>query len=158
MKVRMNKLGTLALGAAALLLIGQGCLPQPAAPPAQNESAAPATAPETQAEVSPKKEEKIAEKTAPVAVTKSFTVTAKQWSFDPATITVKKGDKVKLTVKSVDVSHGFSLSAFGVNQTLEPNKEVAVEFVADKTGSFPFVCSVFCGSGHGGMKGTLIVE
>ena len=102
--------------------------------------------------------EKIAEKTAPVAVTKSFTVTAKQWSFDPATITVKKGDKVKLTVKSVDVSHGFSLSAFGVNQTLEPNKEVAVEFVADKTGSFPFVCSVFCGSGHGGMKGTLIVE
>lgn len=89
---------------------------------------------------------------------KSFTVTAKQWSFDPATITVKKGDRVKLAIKSIDVSHGFALSAFNVNQNLEPGQEVTVEFVADKTGSFPFFCSVFCGSGHGGMRGTLIVE
>lgn len=102
--------------------------------------------------------EKINGQSDAVTVTKSFTVTAKQWSFDPATITVKKGDRVQLAIKSIDVAHGFALSAFNVNQNLEPGQEVTVEFVADKTGSFPFVCSVFCGSGHGGMRGTLIVE
>lgn len=102
--------------------------------------------------------EKIMGQSDPVTVTKSFTVTAKQWGFDPATITVKKGDRVKLAIKSLDVSHGFALSAFNVNQNLEPGQEVTVEFVADKTGSFSFFCSVFCGSGHGGMRGTIIVE
>src|SRR3989344_7447242 len=100
------------------------------------------------------KSEAMMEKTAPVAVTKSFTLTAKKWTFDPATITVKKGDTVKLSVKSIDVDHGFALSAFGINQNLTPGQTTLIEFVADKTGSFPFVCSVFCGSGHGGMRGT----
>lgn len=103
-----------------------------------------------------KKEETVMEKPAPVV--KSFTMTAKQWSFDPATITVKKGDTVKLSVKSIDVDHGFAISSFGVNKPLTPGQTTEVEFVADKTGSFPFFCSVFCGSGHGGMRGTLVVE
>jgi hypothetical protein len=29
---------------------------------------------------------------------------------------------------------------------------------ADKAGTLPFRCSNFCGLGHGGMKGTLVVE
>lgn len=90
--------------------------------------------------------------------TKIITVTAKKFQFDPATITVKKGAKVTLNIKSVDVSHGFSLPDFNVNATLEPNKTATVTFTADKTGTFSFSCSIFCGSGHGDMKGTLIVQ
>ncbi len=89
---------------------------------------------------------------------KEFSMTAKQWSFDPETITVKKGDHVKLTIKSIDVTHGFAIPDFGVSENLEPNKEIVVEFDADKTGTFTFFCSVFCGSGHASMKGTLVVE
>lgn len=89
---------------------------------------------------------------------KSFSLIAKQWAFEPATITVKKGDRVKLSIKSTDVAHGFSLPAFNIKERLEPNQMVNVEFVADKSGTFPFVCSVACGSGHGAMKGSLIVE
>ncbi len=90
--------------------------------------------------------------------TKSFSMTAKNWEFSPSTITVKKGDKVKLTIKSVDVDHGFSLPDFGVNVKLEPGKTVTTEFVADKQGTFQYRCSVQCGSGHKEMTGTLIVE
>lgn len=89
---------------------------------------------------------------------KEFSVVAKQWEFIPNTITVNKGDVVKLSIKSVDVAHGFYLPAFGVSEYLEPGKTVSVEFVADKTGTFPFTCSVYCGIGHGEMKGQLVVK
>ena len=87
-----------------------------------------------------------------------ISMTAKQWEFEPGTITVKEGQKVKLNIKSVDVTHGFALPDFGVSQRLEPGKEVTVEFTADKKGTFTFFCNVACGSGHSGMKGTLVVE
>lgn len=85
-------------------------------------------------------------------------MTAKKWNFSPSTITVNRGDTVKLHIESIDVKHGFGLSAFGINEDLSPGKAVDVELVADKTGSFTFVCTVFCGSGHSGMKGQLIVK
>ena len=75
---------------------------------------------------------------------------AKYYDLTPSTITVNEGDTVKLTINSIDVSHGFSISAFRVSERLEPNQVVNVEFVADKKGTFPFICTVFCGSGHGG--------
>jgi cytochrome c oxidase subunit 2 len=65
---------------------------------------------------------------------------------------------VKLSIKSTDVSHGFSLPEFGVAETLSPNSTVNVQFTASKTGTFSFFCTVFCGAGHGGMNGKLIVE
>lgn len=86
-----------------------------------------------------------------------FTITAKQWEFQPSTITVKKGQLVRLHIKSIDVTHGFSVSDFGVNATLTPNQTRTVEFTPDKVGNFSFACSVFCGSGHSGMRGTLQV-
>lgn len=94
----------------------------------------------------------------PQPQTQSFSLTAKQWVFEPETIRVKQGDTVRLSIQSIDVSHGFALPDFGINATLEPGKTETVEFVADKKGVFRFVCSVFCGAGHGDMQGTLIVE
>ncbi len=89
---------------------------------------------------------------------KEFNVTAKNWAFEPAQITVNRGDKVKLTIKSTDVTHGFFLPAFNVSKSLEPGKEIVAEFTADQAGEFPFYCNVFCGSGHSDMKGKLIVK
>ena len=89
---------------------------------------------------------------------KEFTIIAKKWNFSPETIVVNQGDTVKLHVESIDVMHGFGLSAFGINEDLELGDIVDIEFVADKTGTFTFTCTVFCGFGHGNMKGQLIVE
>ena len=63
-----------------------------------------------------------------------------------------------LLEKSVDVAHGFSLLDFNVNENLEPGKEITVEFIADKKGTFTFYCSVPCGANHKEMKGKLIVK
>lgn len=89
---------------------------------------------------------------------KEFIMTAKQWEFVPSTIEVNQGDTVKLKVTSTDVTHGFALSEFGINERLSPGKTVEIEFVADKKGTFGFFCSVPCGRGHGGMRGQLIVN
>lgn len=94
----------------------------------------------------------------PQPVVKKFDLIAKQWTFEPSIIRVNQGDTVVLNIKSIDVKHGFSLPTFGVNVDLEPNKTTTVEFMASKKGTFTFSCSVFCGSGHGSMKGSLIVE
>ena len=96
--------------------------------------------------------------TAATGEVKEFTMTAKNWDFSPSTIMVHQGDTVKLHIKSIDVPHGFILPDFGINQDLPPGKTVDVEFVADKAGTFPFRCSVFCGSGHREMIGQLVVQ
>ena len=85
-------------------------------------------------------------------------VTANKFSFDPDPIRVKKGDRVRLHITSLDVAHGFMLPDFGINEPINPGETTNVEFVADKAGTFTFRCSVFCGSGHQQMTGTLIVE
>ncbi len=87
-----------------------------------------------------------------------ITVTARNWQFSPATIRVTEGDKVILTIRSVDVPHGFGLAAFSVNEVLNPGKEVVVEFTAKKKGEYTFVCMVPCGAGHANMTGKLIVR
>ena len=85
-------------------------------------------------------------------------MTAKDFAFVPGEVRVKLGQKVRLIVTSADVLHGIAIPAFNVHADLPVGVATTVEFTADQKGSFPFFCSVFCGSGHRGMKGMLIVE
>jgi cytochrome c oxidase subunit 2 len=85
-------------------------------------------------------------------------VTAKKYEFDPATITVKQGQQVKLMITATDHNHGFKLAAYNIDQKLKKGVATPVDFTADKAGTFPFECSEFCGLGHGHMKGKLVVE
>jgi cytochrome c oxidase subunit 2 len=87
-----------------------------------------------------------------------FTMTAKKYEFDPSLITVKKGEKVRLIITATDRDHGFKLDAFEINQVLKRGDTEIIEFTANKVGSFEFKCSVYCGKGHHGMKGKLVVE
>ncbi len=89
---------------------------------------------------------------------KEFVVSGQNFSFTPSVITVKKGDKVKITFKNTSGFHDFKIDEFGVatKQTASPYTEV-LEFTADKVGSFEYYCSV--GTHRAlGMKGTLKVE
>ena len=89
---------------------------------------------------------------------KEFKMTAKQFAFEPATIEVNKGDRVRLIVTSADVPHGIAIPEYGINERLDPGKPVTIEFTAEKEGTFTAFCSVFCGSGHSGMKGKIVVK
>lgn len=85
-------------------------------------------------------------------------IQASQFKFMPSTITVNKNDHVRMILTSTDVTHGFKLEAYDINTKIEKDKKTVINFVADKVGTFPFICSVYCGSGHRSMKGTLIVK
>ena len=86
------------------------------------------------------------------------TVVAERFQFTPSEIVVAQGETVRLTFRAVDVPHGIVIAALGVRAVARPDQEaVTVEFVADTPGRYRFACSVFCGSGHGEMRGVLTV-
>jgi len=89
--------------------------------------------------------------------TKEFRIRAFQFEYSPSTLEVNQGDRVVITAYSSDVPHGLSIPGYGVNLYLDGQNEKTAEFVADKKGTFEFYCSVVCGSGHGTMRGQLIV-
>ncbi len=89
---------------------------------------------------------------------KEFKITAKQFQFEPSTIEVNKGDRVRLIVTSIDVPHGIAIPEYGINERLDPGQPKTIEFTAEKEGSFTAFCSVFCGSGHSSMKGKIVVR
>ena len=95
---------------------------------------------------------------ASAAETKVIKMTAEKYHFTPETINVNLGDKVVLEITATDTEHGFGLSAFNIDQKLPPGQTVKIEFVADKKGEFTFKCTSFCGWGHFGMDGKLVVS
>lgn len=83
---------------------------------------------------------------------REFTIQAFRFGYMPDTITVNKGDRVKITIENLDMMHGMKIPELGVG-----NNE-RLEFTANEAGEFQWYCNNFCGSGHGSMSGTLVVK
>jgi cytochrome c oxidase subunit II len=84
-------------------------------------------------------------------------VTAKRFVFEPAEITLKKGQPVILVLTSADVAHGLRFRELNVDVHAAKGATSQVTFTPDRTGDFVGHCSVFCGNGHGEMTLTLHV-
>ena len=90
-------------------------------------------------------------------VIKEFRVTGQPFSFSPSTMTVKKGDTVKLTFKNVQGTHDWRLDEFNAKtNVIQGGQEETIVFVADKVGTFEYYCSVGTHRAMG-MKGTFVV-
>jgi cytochrome c oxidase subunit 2 len=100
----------------------------------------------------------VAEPTTPPEDVVVFNITAKNFFWNPPTIRVQQGDKVRLHLTSADIFHGFAIKEYDIDVPVQAGETETVEFVASKKGNFTFYCSVYCGSGHGRMKGVLVVE
>ena len=106
-----------------------------------------------------------AEKTEPVVtapvvtapVVKEFAIVGSNYAFAPATMTVKKGDTVRITLIGTGWNHDLRIDEFNVKtKIIKAGEQDVVEFFADKAGTFEYYCSV--GSHRAmGMKGTLTV-
>lgn len=88
---------------------------------------------------------------------KVIKITAKRFNYTPAEVTLKKGVPVVMEFRTLDVMMGFNLPDFNVRADIVPGKTTRVRLVPDKTGTFIFLCDIFCGSGHEEMNGRLIV-
>jgi heme/copper-type cytochrome/quinol oxidase subunit 2 len=91
-----------------------------------------------------------------------YTVTPTGGSPTGDQIVVKRGDQVRLILTATDngigSGHGFQMSPFVSSRALRVGQETVVEFTASEAGAFTFVCTVVCGGGHTGMRGTMTVQ
>jgi cytochrome c oxidase subunit II len=85
-------------------------------------------------------------------------IVASRFSFSPNEITVKKGDPVTITVRSMDVTHGLVIEELGVRTTqIKKGQPEDLKLVPETTGTFQGKCAHFCGKGHGSMTFTVHV-
>jgi cytochrome c oxidase subunit 2 len=93
------------------------------------------------------------------APVKTIEVAASRYRFDPESIEVDEGDRVVLKMRSLDVAHGLAVKEFNAKAAIPKGGEVVtMEFVASKAGTYAFECSEYCGRGHKGMLGQLVVH
>jgi cytochrome c oxidase subunit 2 len=85
-------------------------------------------------------------------------ISARRFQFTPSEVTLKKGEPVVLHLHSEDVTHGFFMKALGIDTTIEHGKTTEVPLTPQAAGRYTVICDHFCGSGHGNMKLTLVVE
>ena len=89
-------------------------------------------------------------------------MTAIRSHFTPEIIEVNEGDTVNFIItnseRAEDETHGFSVSTYDVNLSLEPGKTSTATIVADKPGVFSFYCTEFCSALHLEMEGYLVIK
>lgn len=95
----------------------------------------------------------------PAQTERAIKITAKKFEYSPNEIRIKKGVPVVLEFTSLDRVHGFTVPDLGgIRATIEPEKVTQVRIIAPKAGTYEFHCDLFCGDGHEGMTGKIIVE
>ena len=89
-------------------------------------------------------------------------MTAIRSHFTPEIVEVNEGDTVNFIItnseRAEDETHGFSVSTYNVNLSLEPGKTATASIVADRAGVFSYYCTEFCSALHLEMEGYLVVK
>ena len=86
-------------------------------------------------------------------------ITARRFAFEPSAIEATVGEKLQLVVRSADGVHGLEIKKLKIKKEIPRGGEpVTIDFTASTEGSFPILCSEYCGNGHDDMSGMLIVR
>ncbi len=85
---------------------------------------------------------------------------ARQYSYWPAVLRLRKNIPYRFRIMAMDTDHGASIQFKGAAYIIRVRAEHAVEKVLEfkEAGEYPIYCTVYCGIGHGLMKGKIIVE
>ena len=77
---------------------------------------------------------------------KEFNTVIQNYRYNPESINVNFGDRVKINIKNNDgITHGISLPVFGVNTGVRPGQTTTIEFTANTRGN----PETFCSTDHG---------
>jgi len=69
----------------------------------------------------------------------------------PPTLYLPQGERVRFTLTSTDVVHGFWIPAFMIQMQNLPGNANTLAFTANKLGEFPGRCNILCGRNHSQM-------
>ena len=75
----------------------------------------------------------------------------------PPILVVPQGERVRYTIESNDVVHGFWIPEFMIQMQNLPGVTNYLEFTANKLGDFPGRCNILCGRNHSQMLFTVRV-
>jgi cytochrome c oxidase subunit II len=89
---------------------------------------------------------------------REFTVVAKDFHYSPPRIEVTQDDLVKLTVRSEDIAHSFTIDEYRISKRVPAGGSSTFEFQADRPGTFAFYCGLTGDPGHKMMRGELVVR
>jgi cytochrome c oxidase subunit 2 len=77
--------------------------------------------------------------------------------FQPREISVRKGETVRLAVRSGDGEHCFAVDELRVEKRVLPGRTTTVDVTPDRAGAFPFYCCLETGEAAEKQRGRLIV-
>ena len=90
---------------------------------------------------------------------KEVLIEGDEYAFSPKTVTLFKGEKVRLTFKNTgNLPHNFMVEGLDITtKTISSGQVDTVEFTPEEAGTYPFFCGV---GGHKdlGMEGSIVVE
>ena len=95
-------------------------------------------------------------------------IVTKMWNYDagpdagapgtPPTIRIPTGSQVTFYITSRDIIHGFYIEQHSINLEVIPGQIARGTAVFNRPGTYKFVCNQYCGAGHQGMYGQIVVE
>lgn len=84
--------------------------------------------------------------------------TVEEGGWSPGEIVVRSGERVRLVIRSMDMSHGLQIPELGIDTgVIKPGYEAVIEISLDKPGEYTFYCSVYCSPLHYKMVGKIVV-
>ena len=89
---------------------------------------------------------------------REFTIVARDFHYSPTRIEVTQDDLVKLTIRSEDIAHSFTIDEYRISKRVPASGATTFEFQADRPGTFAFYCGLTGDPGHKTMRGELIVR
>ena len=82
--------------------------------------------------------------------------------YTPDLVELEEGDHVTWHLTNLettqDATHGFAISGYNINLSLEAGETATVEFDATQSGAFSFYCTEFCSALHLEMMGNLLIK
>lgn len=93
-----------------------------------------------------------------VPPSQTIEIHAKRFDFTPNVVHLKKGETVTITLISADHAHGLFVKPLQIDLDASEGRPDSVTLTPATAGTFQAICDHYCGSGHGGMKMTFVVE
>ena len=78
--------------------------------------------------------------------------------FEPARITLRRGETTRLVLSSADVEHCFAIDALRVEKRVVPGRPTRMDLTPERAGVFPFYCCLESGKASEVERGRLTIS
>jgi len=98
----------------------------------------------TEGETESNESQTISEIEKKIPVSREYVILIKNCKYNPSEISADNGDNIKIIVRNDDsVIHGFKIEEYNIEKIVNPGESVAIEFIANKTGTFNYYSQIY---------------